>query len=152
MDLKRYLEENKVWHRFISKPRPSQQTLESASMTGLPPERVSKSLVLLDDKHNPYIIIIPGSKKLDFAKVKAVFGLKKVHLALPDDAKNYSGYEPGETPPIHHLKPVKVGLDESFLQYETMYGGGGDKSLIVELKVSDVIRLNGAVVAKFTLE
>ena len=152
MDLKKYLEENKVWHRFISKPKPSQHTLESASMTGLPPERVSKSLVLLDEKHNPYIIIIPGSKKLDFSRVKTVFGLKKVHLALPDKAKNYSGYEPGETPPLHYLKTVKVGLDESFLQYETMYGGGGDKSLIVELKVADVASLNKAVVAKFTLD
>jgi len=152
MDLKKYLEENNIWHRFIEKPRPTQHTLESASMLNLPPERVSKSLVLLDGKRNPYVIIIPGNKKLDFKKVKTVFGLKKVHLALPDKAKNYSGYEPGETPPIHYLKPVKVGLDESFLQYETMYGGGGDKSLIIELKVADVVRLNKAVVAKFTLD
>jgi Cys-tRNA(Pro)/Cys-tRNA(Cys) deacylase len=150
MDLKEYLKENNIWHKFIEKMQESGHTIESARLSGVDANRLAKSLVLLDEDKKPYLIIIPGPCKLDFNKVRKVFNTKKLHLAPFDQAKNYSGYDPGETPPIHHLIQMKVGLDKRFTQYETMYGGGGDKKLIVELKVIDVIRLNNAIVDDFS--
>ncbi|OGI15806.1 hypothetical protein A3K63_00345 [Candidatus Micrarchaeota archaeon RBG_16_49_10] len=149
MNLKKFLEENKIWHRFITKSRESGHTLESAELAGLDANRLAKSLVLLDEEKNAYLVIIPGPCKMNFEKARKGFGVKKLHLAPFEETKNYSGYEPGETPPIHHLVPMRTGLDKRFLQYETMYGGGGDKSLVVELKVADVVRLNKAIVSDF---
>ncbi|MBU5690069.1 MAG: YbaK/EbsC family protein [Candidatus Aenigmatarchaeota archaeon] len=147
--LKDYLERNGIWHRFIEKPFETGHTIESALSVNLDPERVSKSLVVLDSKNNAYVIIIPGNKKLNFTKVKKTFNLKKVHLALPEKARNYSGYDPGETPPLAYLNIKSVGLDKNFLKYDTIFGGGGNRKLIVELKVEDVIRLNKAIVDDF---
>ncbi|MEM5801045.1 MAG: aminoacyl-tRNA deacylase [Candidatus Aenigmatarchaeota archaeon] len=149
MDLKKYLEEKGIWHRFIDKPKPTRHTLEAAELTGLDPERITKSLVLLDEKNNPYIVIIPGNKKLDFKKVKSIFNLKKVHLAPLNEAKNYSGYEPGETPPLHYLNIKKVGIDKNLLKYDTIFGGGGNKNLIIEIKTQDIIKENKAVIGDF---
>ncbi|MEM0473135.1 MAG: YbaK/EbsC family protein [Candidatus Aenigmatarchaeota archaeon] len=147
--LSEYLKSKGIWHRFIEKPIETSHTLESALSVNLDPQKVSKSLVVLDSKNNAYVVIIPGNKKLNFNKVKAAFNLKKVHLALPEKAKNYSGYDPGETPPLAYLNIKAVGLDKSFLKYETMFGGGGSKKLIVELKVDDVIKLNNAILDDF---
>jgi len=150
MDLEKYLEEKGIWHRFIAKPKPTRHTLEAAALTNLDPNRLTKSLVLLDEKKNSYIIIIPGSKNLDFKKATAALGVKKLHLAPFEEAKNYSGYEPGETPPICYSNARKVGIDKSLLSFETIYGGGGRKDRIIELKTEDVVRENHALAGDFT--
>ncbi|MCX8178721.1 MAG: hypothetical protein N3D75_02750 [Candidatus Aenigmarchaeota archaeon] len=147
--LSEYLKSKGIWYRFIEKPIETGHTLESALSVNLNPEKVSKSLVILDNKNNAYVVIIPGNKKLNFSKVKKAFNLKKVHLALPEKAKNYSGYDPGETPPLSYFNIKAVGLDKDFLKHETMFGGGGSKKLIIELKVDDVIKLNNAIVDDF---
>ena len=112
MDLKKYLRENGIWHNFIAKSKESGHTVESAQLAGVDPNRLSKSLVLLDEEKNAYLIIIPGTCKMDFGKVRKAFDIKKLHLCPFDEAKDYSGYEPGETPPIHHLKEMKVGFSQ----------------------------------------
>jgi len=45
---------------------------------------------------------------------------------------------------------MKVILDKKLIQYESIYGGGGKRTKILELKTKDVIRLNNAVVADIT--
>ena len=87
---------------------------------------------------------------MSFNKIKNVSNSKKVRLVPFEEAENYSGYLPGATPVIHHKLKMRVFLDEKLIKFESIYGGGGTRTKLLEMKVSDVIQFNEATVADIT--
>jgi Cys-tRNA(Pro) deacylase len=146
MGLKEYLDKEGVWYKFVEKPE-TIHTADAAEKAGIELCRVTKSLVLLDQDKNPILAIIPGDCKLSFSKVRQVIDAKKVRIVPFEEAENYSGYLPGATPMVKHKVKMKVILDKKLTQYESIYGGGGERTKLLELKTVDVIRLNDAIVA-----
>jgi Cys-tRNA(Pro) deacylase len=149
MDLERYLQENNAWYRFVDKPE-TIHTADAAQKAGIRLHKVTKSLVILDQDNDPILAIIPGDCKLSFNKIKEVSNSKKVRLVPFEEAENYSGYLPGATSMVHHKIKMRVFLDEKLIKFESIYGGGGTRTKLLEMKVSDVIRLNEAIVADIT--
>jgi len=149
MELESYLKQGGIWHNFVDKPE-TVHTVDAAEKSGIELKRVTKSLVLLDQDKNLILAIIPGDSKLSFSKVKESIGAKKIRLVPFEDAENYSGYSPGATPMVYHKVKMKVVLDKKLLQYESIYGGGGERTKLLELKTADVIGLNEATIADIT--
>jgi Cys-tRNA(Pro)/Cys-tRNA(Cys) deacylase len=149
MDLESYLKQEGIWYRFVEKPE-TIHTADAAEKAGIELNKVTKSLVLLDQDKNPILAIVPGSCKLSFSKLRDAVNVKKVYLVPFEEAENYSGYLPGATPMVFHKVKMFVVLDKKLTQYETIYGGGGERTKLLELKTSDVIRLNSAIVADVT--
>ncbi|MCX6815527.1 MAG: aminoacyl-tRNA deacylase [Candidatus Aenigmarchaeota archaeon] len=145
MDLEAYLKENKIWHNFTEKPL-TIHTRDAARLTGIALERLTKSLIFLVDAE-PVVVIIPGNRKASMEKLKKLFMTKDVSLVPFENASEYSGYEPGGTPPLHHKNVKKTIIDRSLVDYATIYGGGGSRTKIVELKPEDIIRLTDATIA-----
>jgi len=148
MNLIAYLQTNHVWFNVLEK-RSTVHTAEAAAATGLPLQRVIKSLVLTADGE-PVIIIIPGTCRVDKDKLKATLGVRKVQIVSFAEAERYSGYPPGATPPVYHKKITKVVMDQRVMQFDTVYGGGGSRQKLIELKPVDIRRLNKALVANIT--
>ena len=149
MDIESYLKENKIWHNFIEKPE-TVHTADASATSGIDLKRLTKALVLLDQDKHPIMAIIPGDCKLSFSKLKETTKSKSVFLVKFENAEQYSGYPPGATPMIHHKVQMKVALDEKLMKYETICGGGGIRTRILELRTNDAIRLNSAIVADIT--
>jgi Cys-tRNA(Pro) deacylase len=149
MELKKYLEEEGVWHKFVDKPE-TIHTADAAEKAGIELNKVTKALVILDQDRNPILGIIPGDCKLSFSKVKEAAAAKKVRLVRFEEAENYSGYLPGATAMVFHKIKMKVILDKKLMQHKSIYGGGGERTKLLELKTEDVIRLNNALVADIT--
>ncbi|MBI4454127.1 aminoacyl-tRNA deacylase [Candidatus Woesearchaeota archaeon] len=146
MKLEEYLKQEGVWYNFVDKPE-TIHTADAAEKAGIELNRVTKALVLLDQDKNPILAIIPGDCKLSFSKVKEAACIKKVRMVPFEEAENYSGYLLGATPMVHHKHKMKVILDKKLVQYESIYGGGGERTKLLELKTKEIIRLNDAVVA-----
>lgn len=149
MDLENYLKQKGIWYKFIEKPK-TIHTADASEKTGIDLKRLTKSLVLLDQDKNPIMIIIPGDCKLSFKKVKNAIRAKKVRLVPFEGAKNYSGYLPGATPMVHHKVNMRVIIDEKLIKYDSIFGGGGERTKLLELKTNDVVRLNNGLVADIT--
>lgn len=144
--LQQYLEKNNIWYRIIEKEE-TVHTIDAASAAGVPLNRITKSLVCLTDSNIPIISIIPGDEKLSLKKVARILGVKKVRVCPFEKAHKYSGYPPGATPPIHYQNIEKVIIDEKLMEYETIFGGGGSRKKLLEIKPRDVVELNKATVA-----
>jgi len=149
MELENYLKQEGIWYRFIEKPE-TIHTADAAEKAGVDLKRLTKSLVLLDQDKNPILVIIPGDCKLSFKKVKEAMGAKKIRLVPFEEAENYSGYLPGATPMVYHKVKMTVIIDEKLTKYDSIFGGGGDRTKLLELKTNDVIRLNNGLVADIT--
>lgn len=145
MNLTAYLKQNNVWHKIIEKDS-TVHTADAAAATGIQLERVTKSLVFLAD-NSPILVIIPGNCRVDKGKLKAAINAKDVEIVSFEKVEEYSGYPPGATPPVCHRKIKKVVIDEKVMQHETVFGGGGSRTKLIELKSEDIQRLNNAVVA-----
>jgi Cys-tRNA(Pro) deacylase len=149
MDLEKYLAENKVWHRFIEKAE-TVHTADAAAAAGFDLNKVTKSLILLDQDKNCILAIIPGNCKLSFEKLKKVLNVKRIYLVPFEKAEEFSGYPPGATPMIFHKVSMKVLVDSKLAAYEAISGGGGTRTRLLELRTEDVIKLNSALVADIT--
>ena len=131
--------------------RSTVHTAEAAAATGLPLERVTKSLVFLADDQ-PVLAIIPGACKVDKGKLKAVLGARNVRIVTFAEAERYSGYPPGATPPVHHKKITRIVMDQRVMAFNTVYGGGGSRRKLIELRPQDIQRLNNAIVSDIVRE
>jgi len=142
--LKKYLDDQKVWYRILKKET-TVHTADAASKTGIPLERITKSLVCLIDNEYAIVCIVLGNSRLDTKKVKKIVN-GKVKICPFEEAHKYSGYDPGATPPCCYKKIDKVIVDEKVLEMETTFGGGGTNKTLLEIKPRDVVELNNALV------
>lgn len=145
MNLVAYLKANNVWFNLISKES-TVHTTDAATAAGLPLERVTKSLVFLADE-KPVLVIIPGDCRVDKGKLKEVLTVRNVRLVPFGEAEKYSGYPPGATPPVCHKRIKLVVIDQRVMKFKTVYGGGGSRKKLIELKPEDIQKLNKAIVA-----
>jgi len=145
MNLIAYLEKNKIWYRVLEK-EDTVHTADAAAATGIPLERVTKSLVFLADK-KPILVIIPGTHRADLKKLKNALNIHEIHIVPFTQVKEYTGYLPGATPPIRHKQIVDVVIDKTVMLYETVYGGGGSRNKLIELRTKDIQQVNSAKVA-----
>lgn len=144
--LKQFLIKNKLWYRFIKKPE-TIHTADAAKVAGINLNQLTKSLVLIDNEKKLVMAVIPGNCRLEIPAIERLLGIKKLSLVPFDEAEKYSGYLPGATPPVGHRRKMEVVIDRKLLEFETIFGGGGDRDKLVELKVEDIIKFNEAKIA-----
>lgn len=147
--LAKYLKDKGVWFRILEKET-TVHTADAAAKTGIPLERITKSLVFISNDI-PILAIVPGNCRVDEKKLTNALKLRNVELAPFDLAKKYSGYEPGATCPVCH-KIERVVVDKRVLKHKTVFGGGGNRKRLIELKPKDIIKLNNAIVADISSE
>jgi len=146
VDLEKYLKQNRIWHRFILKPE-TVHTADAARVAGVDLSRLTKNLVSETDQGEYVILIVPGDRKVDLKAAARALNVRRVGLIPFDQADKISGYPPGGTPSIGHKSKMRTVIDKSFLQYNTIYCGGGARNKLLELKTEDIIKFNGAIVA-----
>jgi Cys-tRNA(Pro)/Cys-tRNA(Cys) deacylase len=146
MNLKQFFIENKIWFRFIDKPE-TIHTADAAKVANVDLNKLTKSLILISQEKELVLAIIPGNCRLEIPALEKILNIKKLNLVPFNQAEKYSGYLPGATPPVGHKRKMKVVIDEKLFKYETIFGGGGNRDKLVELKTQDVIKLNNAKIA-----
>jgi len=151
MNLESFLRENAVWHRIIYKPE-TVHTADAAKATGIELHKITKNLVSVTDNGEYVMLIVPGDRRVDLEAAAKALEVRRVSLVSFDQAERISGYPPGGTPSVGHKTKMRTLIDEHLLQYETVYCGGGSRDRLLELKIADVVRLNGATVARITPE
>lgn len=120
--------------------------LEAAEKLSLPPERVFKTLVVEADKKLAFAII-PVAEKLSLKKIASALGAKSADMADPVAAERATGYVVGGISPLGGRKRMAAVLNDSALQYDTVFLSAGRRGLQMELKPADLIRATEAKVA-----
>ncbi len=145
-----FLEESKIWYRFIEKEE-TVHTADAASATGIDLHRITKNLISKTNQGEFVMLIVPGDKRVDLKKAASALSVKNIQIVPFGQAEGISGYSPGATPSVGHKTRIRVVLDKTLLTHETFFCGGGARDKLLELRVEDVIRLNGAIVAEISL-
>ncbi|MGW7536882.1 Cys-tRNA(Pro) deacylase [Amycolatopsis sp. NPDC054798] len=133
-------------HTYDHDPRAESFGLEAVEALGLEPGRVFKTLVA-DVDGKLVVGVVPVTGQLDLKALAAAAGGKKAKMADPAAAQRATGYVLGGISPLGHRSRLPVVLDNTALNYPTMFCSGGRRGLEVELDPAELVRLTGAVVA-----
>ena len=105
--------------------------------------QIANTILLLVDG-TPVIVVISGDRRIDFKKVKALRGGKKVRLAGPEEVVAHTGFAVGAVSPVALPEGVPVYFDFSLRRYETIYPAAGETNNMFRTTPGDLVRVSGA--------
>ena len=149
LKLEEFLNRKGVWYKIIDKSS-TIHTSDASQVTGIALERITKSLVFLMN-NMAVLAIIQGNRRVDEAKLARTLKTDNISLVPFKESEKYSGYPPGGTPPVHHYRIGKTVVDRNLLNYRTIFGGGGTREKMIEMRIDDVIDLTNAIIADISV-
>ena len=133
-------------HRYDHDPRSQAYGEEAAEALGVDPSRIFKTLIASVEGRLA-CAVVPVAARLDLKALAAALGGKRAELADPAAAARATGYVVGGISPLGQRSRLKVVVDESAEQFETVYVSAGKRGLQVEVAPKDLVDLTGASVA-----
>jgi len=133
-------------HEYAHDPRHDSYGMEASDALGLPPERVFKTLVAAVDG-SLAVGIVPVHRQLDLKALAAATGGKRAVMAGVAAAERATGYVAGGISPVGQKRRLPIVIDQSALQFGTVFCSGGRRGLEVEIAPADLIKAAGASVA-----
>lgn len=118
-----------------------------AAKTGLDPNMVYKTLVLLGDGNRPLVCVVPVERELDLKAVARASGNKSVAMLPQKDLLALTGYIRGGCSPIGMKKRFPTYLEEEALLLERISVSAGVRGCQVILETEALMRETGAVAA-----
>ncbi|MEM6513633.1 MAG: YbaK/EbsC family protein [Pseudomonadota bacterium] len=119
---------------------------DAAAALGCDVAQIAKSMVFTAvNSRRPVLVVASGPVRVDTAKVGALFG-EPVKRATPDFVRERTGFAIGGVPPIGHVTPPVVFLDETLLQFDTLWAAAGTPNAVFCLSPDNLQHLtNGSV-------
>src|SRR6185503_241865 len=140
--LEAWLREEGARYRLLEHA-PAFTSAEAARVRGTPPESGAKGLVLLAaDK--PVQVVLPGSRRVDNARVRALLGTRTLRFATPEELLALTGCVPGAVPPFGNLFGLPVLVDEALAAREEIAFNAGSNDVSIVMATADFLRLSGA--------
>ncbi|MDO5699775.1 MAG: Cys-tRNA(Pro) deacylase [Dermatophilus congolensis] len=119
---------------------------EAASALGVEPERVFKTLLAVVDG-TLTVAVVPVSGMLDLKALARARGGKRAEMADRSVAERRTGYVAGGISPFGQKTRLATVVDESAVQWESVFVSGGRRGLDIELAPTDLVAVTGAVLA-----
>ena len=121
--------------------------VEVADVLRVPPERVYKTLVVLDEApgRRPMLVMIAGNRELAVRALAREIGAKAVRMAPHREAERMTGLQVGGIGALALVnRPFDVYLDRPALAHAWILVNGGRRGLNVRIAVTDLVRLTNA--------
>lgn len=152
MRLKEYIIENGLNAEVISLETSTKTVDESVKALGCEAEEIIKSIIVVTNKNEFFLVILQGNRKIKTKKVKKLLNVKDVKLASPEQVEKETGYKVGDVPPISITLPVI--LDELVLEVSKaskLYGGGGASSKLLAISVDELLECTHPLIANVSV-
>jgi Uncharacterized conserved protein len=124
--------------------------MEIAQKQHVPGHQMIKSVIVGTDG-KWVMCVLPATHKIDFDKLKKALQVKEAGLA--NEAKVaglFPGFEIGAMPPFGQMAGLKVYLDKSLEENETVAFNAGTHTDVLKIKLKDYIRLTTPSVVDFS--
>ncbi|NLE94818.1 MAG: YbaK/EbsC family protein [Dehalococcoidia bacterium] len=151
MNLTAYLKANHADHEFVEKET-THHAEDAARASGIPLETIAKTIVFEGDAGALVVGVVLGTQMVSRHKLETCSGVRKLQVASDSVAEKATGFPTGGIPPIGHRRRLKVYVDRHVAEQERIWCGGGTRTRLVHLSVSDILRLSGGEVCDIATE
>lgn len=115
----------------------------AAQALGVEPGMIAKTMSFLIGEE-AILILTEGTARVDNRKYKDTFHMKAKMIPF-EEVENWIGHAPGGVCPFGIKEGVKVYLDESLKQFDTVYPAAGNDHSAVKLTIAELEEVAGAV-------
>jgi Cys-tRNA(Pro)/Cys-tRNA(Cys) deacylase len=120
---------------------------ESADLQGIALEQLLRSIVIRRGADDYVFVLVPGGRQIDWPKLRAHLGVKRLSLPDQDEARAATGYERGAITPFGASTPWSVIADASIEGLDRVAIGGGARGVNLHLAPAALVdALRAAVV------
>jgi Cys-tRNA(Pro) deacylase len=123
---------------------------ESAELQGIRLDQLLRTIVVRRGADDYVFVLVPGGCQIDWAKLRAHLGVKRLSLPDADEARAATGYERGAITPFGARSPWPVIADASVADKGIVAIGGGAHGVNVHIASGDLLKVTGAEVADVT--
>jgi prolyl-tRNA editing enzyme YbaK/EbsC (Cys-tRNA(Pro) deacylase) len=117
---------------------------DAANAVGCELDQIVKSLVFVCDGA-PVLVLVPGSRRADPAKVARAVGAHSAKIASPRVVREATGFEVGGVAPFPLPAAIKdVLADRALLAWEVVWAGAGSDRHMAGLSPAELVRLTRA--------
>lgn len=139
----RILDKNKIPYK-MNEYEYDESDLSAVAMaekTKVDIDRIFKTLVLLGDKTGYLVACIPGKQELDLKKLAKISKNKKVEMIHMKDLLKITGYMRGGCSPLGMKKLFPTYMENSCLNFETIFISGGKRGMQIEIDPNNLIKI-----------
>ena len=112
---------------------------EAANAVGCDLAQIVKSLVFACDARW-VVVMVPGDRRGDKAKIAAAVGCERVKVAGPDDVERATGFEAGAVAPFPLPAVDTILIDRGLLGHDVVWVGAGSRRHMAALAPGDIVR------------
>lgn len=140
---KAYLAEKGYADHVIELEDSSATVQLAAQALGVEPGMIAKTMSFLIGEE-AILILTEGAARVDNRKYKDTFHMKAKMIPF-EEVENWIGHAPGGVCLFGIKEGVKVYLDESLKQFDTVYPAAGNDHSAVKLTIAELEEVAGAV-------
>ena len=105
------------------------------------PKSVVRSVLFKTASGNYVMLAVAGGGRADWGKLRAHLNERKCRMAEFDEVPEATGYVVGAVPPIALPEDIRILVDNSVKDYETVVIGNGVLGYALSLKGADLLGL-----------
>jgi len=117
---------------------------QAAQALGVGRDRIAKSVLFIDERGSPLLVVVGGLKKVSQGRLATMLGLKRTRLATRDEVLRITGYPAGGIPPVGHATRIRTVVDRELLSRDFVFAGGGSEEHMVRIRPADIAKLQRA--------
>lgn len=111
-------------------------TKSSSTALNVKEHVIIKTLIMEDESKEPMIVLMHGDMEVSTKNLARTINKKSITPCNPERAQKLTGYMVGGTSPFGTLKTMKIYIEESILQLDTIFINGGKRGFLFELSPS----------------
>jgi prolyl-tRNA editing enzyme YbaK/EbsC (Cys-tRNA(Pro) deacylase) len=142
-DVKAFFESRGLAKEIRSFEESTHNSELAAQTLGVQVGQIAKTILLIVDDF-PVIVVISGDRRVDFRKVKALRGGRKVRLGGPEDVTARTGFKVGAVSPVALPEGIPVYQDRSLRRFGTIYPAAGETNNMFVTTPDELLALTGA--------
>ena len=141
--------ESGIDFEIVRTPRPN-SVVESAALQGIEVGELLRTIVVRRGADDYVFVLVPGGRQIDWPKLRAHLGVKRISLPGEAEAKEATGYERGAITPFGSITPWPVVADTSVSGLHRVAIGGGGRGVNLHMAARDLVAYLNADVADVT--
>ena len=123
---------------------------ESASFQRIELHQLLRTIVVRRGEDDYVFVLVPGGRRIDWGKLRAYLGVRRLSLPDADEAREATGYERGAITPFGATTAWPVLADASMDADDVVAIGGGAHGVNLHVRVPDLLAATGAEVVDVT--
>jgi len=124
--------------RLVRTERPSSAD-ESAGLQGIRLEQLLRTIVVRRAQADYVFVLVPGGRQIDWPKLRAHLGTRRLSLPDRDEARDVTGYERGAITPFGATNAWPVVADVTVRGEGTVAIGAGAHGANLHLASADLL-------------